>query len=233
MSFSLTLSNLLTQTRVFLRDTATTASRQRFSDSQLTDFLNDGQKEFNAKIWAVISATPIVLTAGTTEYSLPTDNISVLRVTFKHTPLVERTFSFFDESNTDWISSSGTPHSYYVRVDSSIVAGVARESIGFIPISTFSTTCHVYFLDQPTDLSASGDVPFGSDNRRLYPFHHGLAFYGAYRGFLTMGLLQEAIIYLKEYENIISLAESFNKTRNMFNPNLRGSMPIVTPQPQQ
>jgi len=163
------------------------------------------------------------LTSGTTEYSLPSDQITVVRVTINDSPVVERTFSFLDDSNSDWIKQTGVPENYYIRVDSSIVAGVAKESIGFNPISTFSALVVVQYLARPDDLSADGDIPFGgSSNGRLLPFHHGLAFYATYRGFLTMGLLSEAGVYLNEWNSLLTIMEATNKTRTMFNPNFRG-----------
>src|SRR3990167_7892332 len=182
--YAMSLSELLTQSRIFLRDTATDPNRRRFSDTQLTSFLNNGQKEANLKAWAVVNTTRIALSAGTTEYSLPSEHIAVLRVTVNHQPLAERTFSFLDDANTDWISESGTPVDFYIRIDSSIVAGVSKESIGFHPVSTFTATAIIQHLAQPTDLSASGDIPF-SGNLRLYPYHQALAYYTAYRGSLV------------------------------------------------
>lgn len=223
-AYSLTLSELLTQTRVFLRDTASDSARQRFSDTQLTSFLNNGQKEVNLKVWAVINSSAIKLSAGTTEYSLPTDHIAVLRITANHSPLVERDFKFFDDASTSWISDSGTPTEYYVRVDSSLVAGVSRECFGVHPVSTAAATAIVQYLAQPADLSASGDIPF-SGNLRLYPFHQGLAYYAAYRGYLAMGTREEAAFYMRDYENLVALMEANTKTRFMFNPNIRGFLP--------
>jgi len=76
-SSSLTLADLKTQTRLFLRDTGASG----FDDAQLEIFLNNAQKEVNTKVWAVINSTSITLVSGTTEYSLPTNFITVLRVT--------------------------------------------------------------------------------------------------------------------------------------------------------
>ena len=231
LGWSLTLSDLLTRTRVYLRDTNSDPLLQRFSDTQLTRFFNDGQDEINIQTWVVISSTRINLLPGTTEYSLTSDFILPLRVTVNNRPIVERTFSFLDASQTDWVSSSGTPDSFYVRVDSSLVAGVSRESIGFVPVSTFSMTADVQFLANPVDLSASGDTAFGSDNFRLVSFHPVLCYYGAYRGFLAMGMVDEAALYYREYVNMTALMESVVKSRLSFNPSFRGV--IQGPKPSQ
>lgn len=218
---ALTLSDLLTQSRLFLRDTATDPLRQRFSDTQLTYFLNNCQKETNLRTWAVVNSSAITLTPGTTEYSLPSDHIAILRVTVNQTPIVERTFSFLDDSNYNWISDSGVPVEYYVRVDSSIVTGVSRESIGLHPISTFTALMVVQYLAQPPDLVVGGDVPFAGNNR-LYPFHHALAFYAAYQGFLCISEMDDALVYYKRYEDEVALMEGTIKTSLTFNPSFRG-----------
>jgi len=231
--FSLTLSDLLARTRVYLRDTSADTSLQKFSDTQLTRFINDGQQETNLLTWAVIGSTKVTLTSGTTEYSLPTDFILPLRVTFNNTPIVERTFSFLDQSRTDWVTNTGTPQSYYVRVDSSLVAGVSRESIGFIPISTFTAVVDIQYLGEPSSLSAGSDVPFGPDNSRTSSFHQVLCYYAAYRGYLAMGLPDFAGIYLLDYNKIVALMESSLKSRLMFNPSFRGRVPVTTQGAQQ
>lgn len=235
-AYGLTLADLITQSRIFLRDTATDPLRQRFSDSQLTSFINNGQKEMNLRSWAVINSTPISLITGTTEYSLPPDHIVVLRVTVNNSPIQERTFSFLDDSNTNWIADSGTVTDYYLRTDSSVVSGVTKESIGVHPVSTFTATMVVQYLAQPPDLSGGSDIPFAGNNR-LYPFHHALAYYTGWRGAMAISNLDEASIYLKEYETMMSLMESITKNRLSFNPSLRGGMTplmgISPPQPDK
>lgn len=218
--YCLNLSDILTRARIFLRDTATDPTRQRFSDPQLTFFINDGQKETNLKVWAVVNSTLITLSAGTTEYSLPADHITILRATMNNAPIVERTFSFLDESNTNWIADTGTVTEYYLRMDSSVVAGVTRECIGVHPISTFTATMILQYLAQPADLSASVDVPFSGYNR-LFPFHQALAYYAAYRGDMAIGSVDEAAMYRREYDSIVNFMDAALGTHFMFNPSFR------------
>lgn len=217
---ALTLSDLLTRTRVYLKDT--NASRPKFSDAQLTSFLNDSMQEANLRAFSVVATTQFALVNGTTEYSLPSTSIIVLRVTVNHVMIPERTFSFLDDQGTAWLTvSTGTVQDYYIRTSSSIVAGVSKESIGFHPESA-SGVAHVDFLAQPTDMAVGSDVPFGSDNKRLYPFHHILAYRAAYMGYLAIGDMDAAIIYFKDYESQVPMLESASKTRMMYNPNFRG-----------
>lgn len=221
-AWGLTLFDLLTRTRVYLRDTQTAPNRQRFSDAQLTRFLNDGQQEINFRTWAVVSSTRISLANGTTEYSLPDTSLLVLRVTVDHVAIPERTFSFLDESTSTWMVSTGTIQSYYVRVDSSIVANVTRESIGFVPLPERIFRADVYFLQRVSDLVGSTDEPF-SGNNRMIAYHHVLAYYAAYRGYLAMGLFGEAIGYKTDYEMLVQQIESNTKTKLLFNPSFRGN----------
>lgn len=231
---ALPLSSLISQARIYLRDTGSDTSNQGFSDSQITTFLNNGQREVNLRVWAVVNATGITLQAGTTEYSMPMDNIAVLRVTINNRPVPERTFSFLDDSNAAWISDpAGTVQEYYVRNDSSVVSGVAHEAIGVHPVSSYTVVMNVQYLGQVTDLSAPGDIPWGALNTRLYPFHQGLAYYAAYRGLVAQGMFDMAGVYLKEYENTVALMENLTKTRLQFNPNIRGSLPAAAAPPAQ
>lgn len=224
---ALTLSELLTRTRVYLKDTSSTLPR--FSNTQLTGFLNDSMQEANLRAFSVVSSTFVNLISGTTEYSLPSSNVVVLRVTVNHLAVPERTLSFLDDKGTAWVlDSTGTVQAYYLRISSSLVDGVSSESIGFYPRSA-SGMARIDFLATPTDLSLGTDVPFGSDNKRLYPFHHALAYKAAYMGYLAMGDLDMALIYLRDYESQVQALEATSKTRLSFNPNLRGNLPLQTP----
>ena len=227
-AWAASLSDLLTQTRTQLRDTATNTERRRFSDSQLTTFLNNAQREVNARAWCVVGSSNINLVSGTTEYSLPSDFILPLRVTVNNLALVERTFTFFDEANGTWISETGPPREYYVRVDSSIVSNVTRESIGIHPVSTSAAIMSIQYLQQPSDLSNGSDIPF-SGNVRLYPYHYALAYYATYMGYLADGKKEEAALYYQSFASVFNLLEGNEVARKYFNPNLRGTRAPVEP----
>ena len=227
VSEALTLSDLLTETRIFLRDSAADPTRQRFSDTQLTSFLNEAQRDFNFKTWAVITSSAFSLTPGTTEYSLPPLTLTPLRVTVNFTAIPERTFSFLDDSQTDWVRSSGTPTAYYIRVDSSIVDGVSRLSIGFTPVSTFTALAIVQYLSRTTDLALSADVPFGSDNLRFFEFHHALAYYAAWLGYMILSMDNDSLFFRKYYDDTAAQAEAVTKNRLSYNPNFRSGFPLM------
>jgi len=226
-SYSLTLSELRTQSRFFLRDTASSASRQKFSDTQLNTLLNNGQKEVNLRVWAVIATTVMALSAGTTEYSLPTSFTAPLRMTVDNTPIPERTLSFLDDSQSNWVQdSTGVPREYYIRTSSSFVTGVSRESVGFHPVSSGTFIASLEYLSAATDMSADSDIPFGSDNRRFYDFHHSLSYYTAFFGYMVLGMREDALFYFKLYENMMEQMEALSKTRLLYNPNFRGNVAL-------
>ena len=229
VAWSLSLSDLLTQSRVYLRDTNTT--RPRFSDSQLTFFFNNGQREIAARSWCLIASSAITLQSGTTEYSLPSDCIAPLRVTVNHNALAERPFSFLDEAGRAWINEpGGTPREYYVRTDSSVVANVSRESIGFHPVSTFTASAIIQYAQQPSDLVSASDIPF-SGNNRLYPYHQSLAFYAAFSGYMALGMKEEAMLYFQLYTASAGDLDGNNSSRTLFNPNFRGVKPAPAKEP--
>ena len=226
--YAISLSDLRTLTRFYLRDTASDSSRQRFSPSQLNTLLNNAQREINNRIWAVIGSSSINLTAGTTEYTLPTTFIFPLRVTVDHIPIPERTLAFLDDSDKNWIQdSTGIPREYYIKVSSPLITGVTmKEVIGIHPTSSGTMIMNVDFLSQVTDMSADSDVPFGSDNRRLYDYHYVLAYYAASLGFMALGMKEDSIFYFNLYERMTLEMESLNKVRLFYNPNFRGDNPI-------
>lgn len=223
--YALTLLDLRTQCRFYLRDTASDPARQRFFDSQLNTLLNNAQREVNNRIWAIINSTSISLISGTTEYLLPTDYIFPLRVTVNHIPIPERSLSFLDDSGNNWVQdSTGVPREYYIKVSSPLVAGAIRkESIGVHPTSSGTMTMTIDYLSQVTEMSASGDIPFGADNRRLYDTHYVLAYYVSALGFMAMGMKEDAMFYFNLYNSMVLEMESINKTRLLYNPNFRGS----------
>jgi len=224
---ALTLSDLLSQTRLFLKDDAAASSRQKFTPAQLTNLLNNSQKEVNLRTFAVVKTTLITLSAGTTEYSLPTDHIMPLRVTVDFSPIPERTLSHLDDEGLAWVSkATGMPTNYYIRISSSLTEGVSKESIGFIPVSSGTMLSRVEYLSQPDDLVSSGDTPFGLNDNRLKPFHHVLAYRSAYHGYLIIGDFDSASLYLREYEQLVRQMEDLTKTRILFNPNFRGNLTL-------
>lgn len=138
-------------------------------------------------------------------------------------PIVERTFAFLDETGRAWMQdTAGVPREYYVRVDSSIVAGVNREAIGVHPVSTYTASMLLEYVQQPVDMSGQGDVPF-SGNYRLYPYHQALAYYAAFSGYLAMGMKDDAVLFFQQFQNTVDMLEANDASRNLFNPNFRGN----------
>lgn len=215
-----TLSELLTQTRIFLRDTDTSSSRQQFTDSQLTSFLNDGQKDINSRTWCLIKNKNICLRTYHILYTLPEDYQMTFRVTVSSKAIIERTRSFLDDSNKNWIEETGTPTEYYIKTATSPVTGTLKTYIGVHPISTMTVIMNVEYLSQTSDLITPTDIPFLS-YKPMYPYHGALTFFAAYKGFMSMGLLEEAMLYKKDYEDDVKLIEGMMGTRHQFNPNYK------------
>lgn len=219
--WSLTLSDLITRSRLYLKDTSALTNRQRFSDTQITSFINDGQSEVNARTWSVVNSTTIGILAGTTEYILPPDFVVPVRVTVNNVPIPERTLSFLDSAESSWVGDpSSNIREYYIRVDSPNFT-TAREAIGVHPVSSATATMLVQYVAQPTLLSNSSDIPFNGAYR-LTPFHQALAYYAAYRGYLIIGDTGSAAVYLKDYMDLMTVMESDDRVRALFNPNIRG-----------
>lgn len=168
-----TLSNLITDARVLSSD-ASSSTRQRFSDSQVTEFINIGQREMLASNHCLQQNSVFSLLPGTTYYSLPQNYITITRVTIGSKYIPEQSPAALDGKSRGWEVASGYPTYYFVNFSS-------RGLVGFAPwpaTSTDTDTVKVEYDIQANDLVNSTDLPFNGINE-LQDFHHTLAYYAA------------------------------------------------------
>lgn len=181
---ALTLSQLETQTRTLLRDTASDTNFQRFSTSQIDAFLNEAQRQLQNDAWLYQGAFTMGLTSGTIEYALPTDYIATVRVTISSAAITQVSFQGLDQNSTNWTVATSTPTSYFID---SFVSGGA-SNIGFYPNPKFTSTNSVFvqYVRQTPTLVNPTDVPFNG-NSEILPYHDGLADFAAARGWQLLG----------------------------------------------
>ena len=181
---ALTLSQLETQTRTLLRDTASDTNFQRFSTAQIDTFLNEAQRQMQNDAWLYQGAFRMSLTSGTIEYPLPADYITTIRVTIASMSITQVSFQGLDQNSTNWTVATSTPTEYFID---SFVSG-APSNIGFYPNPKFTTTNSVFvqYVRQVPTLVNPTDVPFNG-NAELLPYHDGLADFAAARGWQLLG----------------------------------------------
>lgn len=215
-SWAITLSTLRSDCRILVKDTG--SSRQRFSDAQLLRFLNEGQKEVVRYSKPIRKSYQFELVANTTYYSLPTDFLTMTRVSRSYYVLQEMSVAALDKNN-QWETSRGLPINYFINFSS-------RTKIGFYPYptSTSTGTIRIEYIATAADLSADSDQPYNSI-QELQIYGYPLAFYCAYRASLLDSQTAQAQAYFAEWRSALDMtADSTN--RPGYKPNLT---PASTP----
>lgn len=207
---ALTLSDLRTNTRVLTKDTYT--SRQRFTDAQYNEFLNEAQADVLNNTWAVSKSSSISLVSGTTCYTIPTDLIAISRITLENKNLDETSLIKLDgdNGNSNWLLSAGLPQNYYqdpTRTDQICM-------YPFPNTSASTGTLRVQYYSRGTDMSSDSDIPFNSEYR-FFIYHRILEYYAAFRVYLLEGEQDKATLYRQEYEARLQLMiQSIGKKPN-------------------
>ncbi len=216
---ALTISDLVTRSRLYLRDTATDTSRQRFSNATLIEFFNEAQEEIVDQTWCLQDRVYYDLTASTQEYTVPTDFIKPLGVWISSQAIAEMTIrGELDEGNKNWSLNTSTPTAYYIRRSSSVVV------IGFYLTPSTTTTGQVRmdYLKSPATLSSTLDTPLGSGVYDLKPYHRLLALYAAYRGWMINGRPDLAAPYYQQYAaGVVKMKENLGTMPN-YRPGMVG-----------
>jgi hypothetical protein len=194
LSHSMNLGTIKTEIRLRIKDT--NSSRQRYTDAQLTNLINQTQRDVVNFTWIVQGSSSFPLVSGTTYYSLPSTFIQILRVTYNGRKLPQATLTSLDSRFNfgSWQTTSGTPDSYFQDPTQS-------SKIGFFPYpnSTSTGTVNVMFSIQATDLSSDSDVPFNSETRWV-PYHDLLIYEPCYKIFLIEGEVAKVAEYKNYYE---------------------------------
>ncbi len=180
LSYGATLSELRTTIRRNVRDTATTSSFQRYADSDLTELVNEAQREVVNAVWVLQTETSYTSTASDMFTDLPSNFLAALKVGYlktgstTRTELTEKTLAGLTGMNSNWELQTGTPINYYIRqkTDNSL------KEIGLYPAAVAASTGTVYitYAVMPDALSGDSDVPFNGA-AWLVQYHKVLADY--------------------------------------------------------
>src|SRR6266478_9114746 len=217
LATTLTASDVLTRARVYLRDQSTAANRQQFPDSTLLGFLSHGQREANAQNWLIETNIGITLPGTPSFIPMPDDFMASTRVWFIMTDgtklkLTQTSKDKLDAQAPGWQKAVGLPEKYFLDYTNAF-----KVYMGFYPATLSTSSVIVEYIQQTADVSSLTDVPF-NNNRVMQPYVTGLAYYVAYRGFLSVEETDLDDQYLRYWTLFLSLMrQGRNKTPD-FNP---------------
>lgn len=213
---ALTAAEIITEARVLLNDNSSDTGRQRFSDAQLLRFINDGQREANIFSWVLKSSYSLTLTAGTTEYPVPSDFLTTWRVTYEGRKIDQTSLNELDSNSPGFATASGRPQKYYLYL-------ATTTWIGFTPApnSTSTGTVVMYYVQQPTEITSTSSSPWNSWTL-LTPYHSGLVYYTVYRGYQAMMEAEMAASYFTEWTLFVQSLKLAGIQQPDFNPGISG-----------
>lgn len=205
--YGLTLSEIQTEIRRNVKDTGQLGARQRFSDTILLSFINEGQRDVVNKTWCIKNTNSITLVADTTYYDLQSDAIAVKDAWFVDssddvTDLEEVLERSFRQSNPGFEDDAGNPTQYFIRITTS-TADNLEMGINPVPNSASGTIYYDYFA-QATDLSGSSDEPF-EGLHHLLPYHDALIYYVTAKILLIEGVIDRASSWYQVYNATVEI----------------------------
>lgn len=224
-SYCLTLSDAETEVRRLIKDTATSVTLQRYSDTILDSFLNQAQIEVVTDTWCLQASTTVVLTAATTYYNLPTDLITIRLVRVKDTGnrtrnIYETSYKAMYENNPDFERQSGPPMQYIVRPSPSS----NYFQIAFLPVATTSSTgtATIEYYKQAGNLN--DDTANLLDGKyTLLPYHETVVYKAVIKIKLLEGDATGAATYSQLYSAMISAMNSRLGEKPNLNPGISGA----------
>ncbi len=225
--WSLTLSDIRTQIRRNVRDTATDTSRQRYSNAIILDWVNEAQRDVVNLSWPLSNTTFFTLIEGTTFYPLPNSYLATLRVEFQKQGsstvdiLDQVTIKRLDDENVGWRTHAGSPAEYMVRRSTDLTD---PHLVAFIPPATNTSTgtVTIEYAAQVTDLSSDSDAPF-EGYRVLYPYHYTLVWWVTERVKAIEGKLEDAKYYRDLYDRSVAIMRDRLGRRPDYTPGMQGA----------
>ncbi len=207
------LSSLITDARVLARD-ASSSTRQRFTDAQITELLNQGQREAIAGTHCIVLSTQFQLSPGTTYYPLPSNFTSVTRVTrSKYGAMTEKSPAALDGQSRGWELAGGTPTYYFLNFSSRGLVGFATWPV----TSSDTDTIKVEYYAQANDLANSTDIPFNGIGE-LYDYHHALPYFAAAVMSSVDSLFTQSTGFMTLYSSVITTMKSRCLERVNYSP---------------
>lgn len=211
--YSKSAAELSVAARVLARDPSS-SGRVRFTDAQILEFLNEGQRDTIGATLCIRKEYSFDTSSGTVYYSLPSDFMQLDRVLSDNKKLEEKSPAKLDQASTEWETETGEPVNFYINFSS-------RARIGFYPypITSSSTeSIKVEYYAQAVELTSS-DTPFNSITE-FTPFHSMLSFYAASEMGFIDGLISQADRYFQRYMIYRNGLNDYCRARPSYSPNI-------------
>ncbi len=190
--YSKTAETLISEVRILSRDPSATG-RTRFTNSQILDFINEGQRDTISGTLCVRKEYTFDTSSGTAYYAMPGDFIRIDRVLSDSTRLEEKSPLKLDQESDTWEDDTGPPTVYFINYSS-------RTKLGLYPYPVTggsTTTIKTEYYAQVYDLSTSS-TPFNSITE-LIPYQQMLVYYAASQMLNIDGFTGMADRYMQRY----------------------------------
>ena len=207
-----TASELIENSRVLARDPSATG-RVRFTNAQILNFLNEGQRDAIGATLCIRKAYTFDTSSGTVYYSLPTDFMQIDRVLHDNHKFEEKAPAKLDQNSSEWETETGEPINYFVNFAS-------RTKIGFFPYpvtNTTTATVKVEYYALAYDMSTSS-TPYNGITE-FTPFHQMLPFYASAQMLWIDGLVSQADRYFQRYAIYRQQFNDYCRARPGYFPN--------------
>lgn len=212
-----TLSSLISESRTLALD-GSSASRQRFTDAQIAQFLNEAQREALTQTRCLRQDQVFQLVPGTTYYPLPSNYLTIERVTVGSKWIQEMSPAALDARSRGWEIASGYPSYFFVNFSS-------RGLMGFAPwpaTSTDTDTVKVEYDVQANEMVNGSDSPFNGINEMI-DYQHGLAYFAASMMSMIQGVPTRAQAYQGVFASVVTGMTKQCLARPSYLPGATGS----------
>ena len=152
---ALTTQSIIEEARVLAYDPNSTSS-DLFSYTQAIHMLNQAQKMLVSDNHCIEQSITFNLVPGTTYYPMPSNYLTINRVTVGYKWIQEMSPAALDGRSRGWEQASGYPTYYFVNFSS-------RGLVGFAPwpqTATDTDTVKIDYYINANDLLLPTDIPF-------------------------------------------------------------------------
>lgn len=192
------LGQLDADARILVLD-STNTTRQRFDDSTVYEYLNQGMRQAVAQSYCLEQNIVFSLVPGIQYYTLPSNYEEITRVTIGQKYIPQQSVAALDGKSRGWEAATGYPTYYFINFSS-------RSLIGFAPFPATATdtdTIKVEFNIAPTDMVLTTDLPFNGISE-LQVYDHMLAYYAAAIMAQVNDMSEQAKDYMSIYTSLLT-----------------------------
>lgn len=152
-----TLVDIRNEVRRKINDPSNVYSTNRYSDSDLNYYINQAQKEICLETQCLRSYATATLTAGTTDYYLPTNCLGIDRIEAFGTLIQETDIKDLDRDDDGWFTVDPDSPTYYYP-------NKGLQTIGFYTAPEYtSATVELWYTKIPANMTSDTDEIFNSD----------------------------------------------------------------------